>query len=192
MSDALVMNTAPLFSAWKAGDRRAYEQLLQLLYPDLERIAGGMLRRERNVSLSSGDLVQEAVLRLIQLRRIDLEDRAHFLALASRFMRRVLIDHIRAKTSEKRQHHKVTLVTRFEKGRSIDLLGLDQALVRLGLIDPQRAEIVEMRYFGGMSLRDIGEVLTLSEATVKRRWNTARAWLIDAMEDPFVAARFDA
>lgn len=184
--------TGPLFTAWRAGDERAYDQLFTLLYPELNRVAAGMLRRERNVSLSSGDLVQEAVLRLIQLRQVDFENRAHFLALSSRFMRRVLIDHVRAKQSDKRHHHKVTLTTRFEGGRNLDLGRLDQALVRLGLIDPERAEIVEMRYFGGMTLKDIGEVLSLSEATVKRRWATARAWLIDAMDNPFVAAQFDA
>lgn len=192
MSEVQPVQTGPLFSAWRAGDERAYDQLFAIYYPDLTRIAAGMLRRERNISLSAGDLVQESVLRLIQLRQVSYVDRAHFLALASRFMRRVLVDHIRAKQSDKRHHHRVTLTTRFERDRPVDLGVLDQALVRLGLVDRQRAEIVEMRYFGGMSLKDIGEVLSLSEATVKRRWTTARAWLVDAMDNPFVAAQFDA
>lgn len=192
MADVQVVSTGPLFLAWRSGDERAYDRLLKLLYPDLKRVAAGMLRRERQVSLSSGDLVQEAVLRLIQLRQIEYEDRAHFLALASRFMRRVLVDHVRAKQADKRSHHKVTLTTRFDRARAVDLSSLEQALLRLGLIDEQRAAIVEMRYYGGMSLKDIGEVMSLSEATVKRRWTTARAWLVDAMDDPFVAARFDA
>lgn len=192
MTDMLPVETGTLFTAWRAGDDRACERLLAHYYPDLRRVASGMLRRERNASLASGDLVQEAVLRLIQLRQIDYVDRAHFLALASRFMRRVLIDHARAKHADKREHHKVTLTTRFERDRQVDVRSLDEALIRLGLIDRERAEIVEMRYFGGMSLRDIGEVLKLSEATVKRRWATARAWLVDAMENPFVVAQFDA
>ena len=192
IAEARQTQIAPLFSAWRAGDEQACEHLFRLFYPDLNRISAGLLRNERNVSLSAGDLVQEAVLRLIQLRQIAYADRAHFLALSSRFMRRVLIDHVRAKQSDKRHHHKVTLTTRFERSRPVDLGVLDQAMVRLGLIDRERADIVEMRYFGGMTLKDIGEVLGLSEATVKRRWTSARAWLLDAMDDPFVAAQFDA
>lgn len=185
------MQVAPLFSAWRAGDDRACEQLFRVFYPDLTRMAAGLLRSERNVSLSAGDLVQETVVRLIQLRHIDYADRAHFLALSSRFMRRILVDHMRAKRSDKRSHYKVTLTTRFDREQAVDLGSLDEAMIRLGLIDRERADIVEMRYFGGMSLKDIGEVLSLSEATVKRRWATARAWLLDAMDDPFVAARFE-
>jgi RNA polymerase sigma factor (TIGR02999 family) len=176
----------PLFAAWRAGDQAALARLLDRFYGDLKRMAGVMLHRERQVSLSSGDLVQEAVLRLIQLREIDYADQAHFLALAARFMRRVLVDHVRAKQRDKRHHQKVELATRFERARAVDLLGLDAALVRLALVDPQRAEIVEMRYFGGMTLADIAHVLRLSEATVKRRWSASRAWLIDAMDNPFV------
>lgn len=192
MTDVQIVQTAPLFTAWRAGDQNAYQQLFRMFYPELTRIAAGLLRSERNVSLSSGDLVQEAVLRMIQLRQIDYADRAHFLALASRFMRRVLVDHVRAKRSEKRGHHRVTLTTRLEGAAQIDLGLLDEAMIRLSLIDRQRADIVEMRYFGGMSLKDISEVLSLSEATVKRRWVSARAWLVDAMDRPFVPARFDA
>ena len=192
MTDVSKTDIAPLFSAWRAGDERACDHLFRLFYPELTRLAAGLLRNERAVSLSAGDLVQETVLRMIQLRQIEYADRAHFLALSSRFMRRVLVDHVRAKRSDKRSHHKVTLTTRFERDRPVDLNALDEAMIRLGLIDRQRADIVEMRYFGGMSLKDISEVLSLSEATVKRRWATARAWLLDAMDDPFVAARFDA
>jgi RNA polymerase sigma factor (TIGR02999 family) len=184
--------TSALFAAWRAGDERARDQLFERFYPELTRAAAGMLRREHAVSLSSGDLVHETVLRLIQLRQIAYDDRAHFMALAARFMRRILVDHVRAKHADKREHQKVTLVTSFERGRPVDLTGLDQALMRLGSLDGQRAEIVEMRYFGGMTLGDIAEVLSLSEATVKRRWTAARAWLIDAMEDPFVPVRLDA
>lgn len=184
--------TGALLAAWRAGDERARSKLFDRFYPELTRAAAAMLRNERAVSLSSGDLVHETVLRLIQLRQIDYDDRAHFLALASRFMRRTLVDHVRAKHADKREHQKVTLVTNFEPARPVDLHGLDEALIRLGAIDGQRAEIVEMRYFGGMTLADIAEVLSLSEATVKRRWTAARAWLIDAMDDPFVPVRSDA
>lgn len=181
--------TSVLLVGLRGGDARARERLFDLFYPELKRVAAGMLRNERQVSLAAGDLVHETVLRLIQMRRIEAEDRAHFMALASRFMRRALVDHVRAKLADKREHQKVALTTSFERGRHIDLNGLDQALIRLSQIDAQRAEIVEMRYFGGMTLADIAEVLDLSEATVKRRWTTARAWLLDAMDDPFVPVR---
>jgi len=184
--------SGPLFAAWRAGDEQACEDLFKRFYPDLTRIAGGLLRNERHVSLSAGDLVQETVLRLIQLRQIAYSDRAHFLALSARFMRRVLVDHVRAKQSDKRYHQKVTLTTRIKQERVFDLGALDAAMARLSVIDRERADIVEMRYFGGMSLKDIADVLNLSEATIKRRWVTARAWLVDAMENPFVVAQFDA
>jgi RNA polymerase sigma factor (TIGR02999 family) len=184
--------TAALFASWRSGDDRARARLFEIFYPELNRAAAGMLRRERNVSLSAGDLVHETVLRLIQLRRIEIEDRAHFMALASRFMRRTLVDHVRAKQTDKRGHQRVTLVTGVAGDRPLDLSGLDHALIRLGSMGGQRADIVEMRYFGGMSVGDIAAVLSLSEATVKRRWMAARAWLVDAMEDPFVPVRSDA
>jgi RNA polymerase sigma factor (TIGR02999 family) len=181
-----------MFDALRAGDDAARSELFNRFYPELQRVAAGMLRSERQVSLAAGDLVHETVLRLIQLRRLEAEDRAHFMALASRFMRRALVDHVRAKRADKREHQKVALTTSFERERPIDLNGLDQALMRLASIDGQRAEIVEMRYFGGMTLADIADVLSLSEATVKRRWVAARAWLLDAMEDPFVPVSADA
>ncbi len=190
MADAA--ETSALFASWRAGDDKARARLFELFYAELNRAAAGMLRRERSVSLSAGDLVHETVLRMIQLRQIAVEDRAHFMALAARFMRRALVDHVRAKRTDKRDHHRVTLVTSFEADRPVDITGLDHALIRLGSLDGQRAEIVEMRYFGGMTLADIADVLSLSEATVKRRWIAARAWLIDAMEDPFVSVRSDA
>lgn len=181
-----------LFAAWRGGDERARARLFQRFYPELTQAAAGMLRNERTVSLSSGDLVHETVLKLIQMRRIDVQDRAHFMALASIFMRRILVDHVRAKRADKRSHRKVTLCTHIQGVGPIDLNGLNEALLRLSSVDGQRAEIVEMRYFGGMSLGDIGEVLSLSEATVKRRWVGARAWLIDALDDPLVPVRLEA
>ena len=184
--------TAALFASWRAGDDRARAKLFELFYSELNRTAAGMLRRERNVSLSAGDLVHETVLRLIQLHQIEIENRAHFMALASRFMRRALVDHVRAKQTDKRGHQRVTLVTGVAGDRPLDLSGLDHALIRLGSVEGQRADIVEMRYFGGMSIGDIATVMSLSEATVKRRWLAARAWLLDAMDDPFVPVKSDA
>ncbi|MGE3397511.1 MAG: ECF-type sigma factor [Sphingomonas sp.] len=172
-----------MLQSWRSGgDAQARDQLAALFYPWLERAAAGMLKGERHVSLSSGDLVQEAFVRLIQLDRMDWRDRAHFMALAARVMRRILVDHVRAKQADKRAHRRVTLTTRLEPHPRMDLQALDHALMRLAAIDPQRAEIVEMRYFGGMSVTDVAAVMGLSEPTVQRRWTAARAWLIHALD----------
>lgn len=171
-----------LLQAWRNGDAEARDRLLAELYPDLVQVAASLLRRESSVSLASGDLVSESVMRLIGLRRIAMEDRAHFMSIAARFMRRALIDHVRAKQAEKREHVKVTLTTRFAGQPGLDLFQLNHALARLGALQPEMAEIVEMRYFGGMTTADIAEVLGISEPTVKRRWSAARVWLRDALD----------
>lgn len=173
---------AHLLQSWRAGNVDSRDQLIELFYPWLRRAASAMLRGERNVSLSTGDLVQESFLRLIKLERIDWQDRAHFMALASKLMRRVLIDHIRAKNADKRAHQRVTLNSQVSAGSQLDFQELNHALLRLAAIDPDKADIVEMRYFGGMTIAEVATVTKLSEATVQRRWTTARAWLIEAME----------
>lgn len=173
-----------LLQAWRDGDTQARDALFKLLYADLRQVSAALLRAERNNSLSTGDLVNEAVLRLIKLEQIEWADKSHFLALSARAMRRILIDHARKKNSDKRHHHKVTLVTRVEGiSQRFDMDLLEKSLIRLGVIDPDKAEIVELRYFGGMSLQEIAEVVGASESTVKRQWRVARAWLLDAMTE---------
>lgn len=140
-----------------------------------------MLRREAGTSLSSGDLLQECMLRLVKLDRILWQNRAHFLALASCMMRRALVDHLRARRRLKREHQRVELHTGIADDPCLEIEMLNDALEQLALIDPSRAEIVEMRYFGGMELSDIATVLDISESTVKRRWQTAKLWLADAL-----------
>lgn len=180
--------TVTLFRRWNEGETNARDRLIARLHPDLAQIAAARLRGERNSSLSTGDLINEAVLRLMKSERHDLADRAHFIALASRLMRNILIDHARAKKSAKRDHAKVELCTNVEGGEQrFDLISLDSALIRLGTIDPLLMEMVEMRYFGGMTTADMSAVTGLSEATVKRRWQAARAWLLDALSNPIDA-----
>lgn len=164
------------------GSYGARDRLIARLEPELSQIAAARLRGEGSSSLSTGDLVGEAVLRLMRIEQLDLTGRAHFLALASRLMRRVLIDHARQRNSDKRRHHRVELNTRIDGVRSFDMESLDIALIRLGAIDPQLMEIVEMRYFGSMTVSDIAQVTGLSEATVSRRWRVARSWLSAALE----------
>ena len=177
-------NTQLLLARWQGGDGDARDALMARLHPDLSQIAAARLRGERYSSLSTGDLINDAVLRLIQIDGGGFADRAHFIALASRMMRHILIDHARAKSSAKRDHHKVELCTNVDGEQRFDLIQLESALIRLGAIDPQLTELVEMRYFGGMTVSDIAAVTGWSEPTVKRRWQAARAWLADALAHP--------
>lgn len=172
-----VPNTGLLLVRWQDGEDAARDELVARLYPDLAQIAAAKLRGEYNSSLSSGDLINAAVLRLIQADHARLADRAHIIALASRLMRHILIDHARLKSSAKRRHVKVELCTSIDGEQRLDLIALEAALIRLGAIDGELMELVEMRYFGGMTVEDIAVVTNLSAPTVKRRWRAARAWL---------------
>ena len=167
---------------------RLRERLMGGLYPALEQIAAARLRKERNCSLSTGDLINEVMVQMLARERVDPIERAHMIALSSRMMRNILIDQARAKQADKRQHEKVELTTRVSGDRPLDLQTLEVALMRLNAIDPALMELVEMRYFGGMSVTDVALATGLSEATVKRRWQTARAWLVDALNGPLDAA----
>ena len=173
-----------LLGRWQEGQGDARDQLIARLYPELAQIAAARFRKERDSSLSTGDLINDAVVRLMRIERIDLNDRQHFIALAARLMRNILIDHARAKRSEKRRHVKVELHTRVDGEQRLDLHSLESALIRLGAIDPFLMELVEMRYFGGMTVGDVAVVTGLSEPTIKRRWQVARAWLSDALSNP--------
>ncbi len=173
-----------LLAAWRDGDRVARDALVARFHSDLAQIAAARLRKEANSSLSTGDLINDTVIRLISLDRINFANRAHFVALASTLMRQILFDYARAKATDKRHHHKVELNTLIEGEQKFDLIALDSALKRLGAIDVDLAELVEMRYFGSMTFADIAVVSKISEATVKRRWQAARAWLADALANP--------
>lgn len=173
-----------LIAQWRSGDVSARDHLIAMLLPELQTIASAQMRRERDASFSSGDLVNDAILKLVRMGRIDIADRAHIMALASRLMRNILVDHAREKATDKRHHKKVVLNADIDGEQRFDLIELEIALRRLGAIDRELAELVEMRYFGSMSLGDIAVVSGQSEATLKRRWRTARAWLADALENP--------
>lgn len=167
-----------LVAEWQKGDREAGNELFSVLGTELRAIAAARLRNERNCSLSVGDLVNEAVLKLFRLNVIELQSRAHVLALSSRVMRQVLIDEARKRSTAKRNHAPVTLTTNVAQWEMpVDLMIIEAALDDLANIDPVRAQIVEMRFFGGMSTGDIAAVLGVSEPTVKRRWASTRAWL---------------
>lgn len=178
------VETERLIVIWNEGEESARDGLIARLHPELSQLAAARLRGERGSSLSTGDLINDAVLRLIQSDEIHVANRAHFLALASRMMRRILIDHARAKSTDKRRHAKVELCTRVEGEQRVDLLSLESALIRLKAIDAELMDLVEMRYFGGMTITDVAQATGKSEPTIKRRWQVARAWLTDALVNP--------
>jgi RNA polymerase sigma factor (TIGR02999 family) len=176
---------AKLAAEWQNGDREAGNELFVALGSELRGIAAARLRHERNCSLSVGDLVNEAILKLFRLNVMELQSRAHILALASRVMRQILIDEARKRGTNKRHHAAVTLTTNIAQWEMpVDLMMIEGALQDLATIDPQRAQIVEMRFFGGMSTGDIAAVLGVSEPTVKRRWASTRAWLRHRLGQP--------
>ncbi|WP_375289690.1 ECF-type sigma factor [Qipengyuania sp.] len=171
-----------LAGQWQGGDRKAGDALFSSLDGELRQIAAAKLRSERNTSLSTGDLINEAVIRLSRLTVMEFHGRSHILALASHLMRRVLIDAARQRNALKRGETPLTLCTDVADWEiPLDLIELDLALRELEKIDPERSQIVEMRFFGGMNSADIGEVLGVSEPTIKRRWSATRAWLHDRL-----------
>lgn len=176
--------TAQLIAEWRGGAVDARNTLIARLHPELSTIAAARLRAERGTSLSTGDLINESVMRIATSDGLSITDRTHMLALASRIMRNILVDHARSKNAGKRHHHKVELTTQVDGDQRFDLLVLDSALVRLKVLDAQLAELVEMRYFGGMTVEDVAMATGMSEPTVKRRWQVARSWLLDALSNP--------
>lgn len=171
-----------LLHAWRAGDDRAGEKLIEVLYRELHGMARRRLARERSTNtLQTTDLVHEAYLRLIDQRRVDWRDRGHFLALAATMMRRVLVDRARARRAGKRGGGglPVTLTDAAAAGLdpAIEVLDVDRAVERLAANYPRPARVVELRFFGGLELSEIGAVLDVAERTVRRDWAFARAWL---------------
>jgi RNA polymerase sigma factor (TIGR02999 family) len=176
-----------LLRAWRDGDESARERLIDRVYSELKKIAGAQMRNERRGStLEATGLVHETFLRLSDQKRVDWRDRVHFYGLAATCMRRILVDRARARSAAKRDPEGF-LLTAEDGGRATspeELLDLDRALERLAAEHPRLAQVVEMRYFAGLELTEIGEVLAISDRTVKRDWAFARAWLLEALEGP--------
>ena len=175
-----------LLQAWGHGDLHARDELLPLVYRELRRRAAAYLRRERaDHTLQPTALVHEAYLRLVGQHRVIWENRAHFFGIAAQMMRRILVDYAREHRAAKRPGAalKVTLDDRVgaTHPRDCELLLIDQALTELARIDPRQVQIVELRYFAGLSEQEVARALSLSRATVTREWQTARAWLYKRM-----------
>jgi RNA polymerase sigma-70 factor (ECF subfamily) len=163
-------------------DRQSLDSLLPLVYQELRRLAAAYIRRERpGYTLQPTALVNEAYLRLLKDDPARWQNRAHFCAIAAHSMRQILIERARARDAQKRggARARVTLDEALVAGgeRSIDLVALDEALERLAAIDPEQARLVELRFFGGLTVEETADAMDISPATVKRHWTVARAWL---------------
>jgi RNA polymerase sigma factor (TIGR02999 family) len=175
-----------LFDDYTNGNRQVLDELLPLVYNELRRLAHSYLRNEKqDITLQTTALVHEAYMKLIDQHSVDFKNRAQFFALSAQAMRRILLDNARRRTAEKRgSGGKVSLEdieeTSFEVNQQ--LLELDAALTELGSFDPTQAKVVELRYFGGMTIEETAEVMNISPATVKREWTVARAWLYDKVK----------
>lgn len=177
-----------LLLRWGSGDRKALEAILPLVYDELRRLARHHLRQQRpNHTLQTTALVHEAYLRLAQENGLKIESRAHFLGIAAQLMRWILVDYERQRRAAKRGAGATritfdpSLAVASSKDRDVDLLALDEALERLAKLDPEQSQIVELRYFGGLSIEDTSAFLGVSPATIKRSWSSARAWLFREM-----------
>ena len=171
-----------LLVQWKQGDQEALEALLPLVYDELRRLAHHHLQAEHpGHTLQSAALVHEAYLRLVGKEPLRLDNRAHFFAVASHLMRQILVDYARKHHAAKRGANNLTLALdeaiALPKKREVDLIALDEALKGLADLDPEQSRIVELRFFGGLTIDETSQVLNISSATVKRHWATARVWL---------------
>lgn len=178
-----------LLQELRDGGQDTLDELLPVVYGELRRLAGGYLNRERvNHTLQPTALVHEAYLRLIGQSEIDWQNRAHFFGVSARLMREILIDHARGKNRQKRGGEFKTQIAldeavSFSDQKQLDVVAVDEALAELEKLDERQARIVEMKFFGGMTIEEIGVVMEISPATVKREWATARLFLQHALKN---------
>ncbi|MBI4474413.1 MAG: sigma-70 family RNA polymerase sigma factor [Acidobacteria bacterium] len=186
------MNTPPspdvtqLLLAWNSGDRAALDNLMPIVYEELRRLARRHMRSEDPAhTLQATALVNDAYIRLVDQKRVNWQNRAHFFGAAAEIIRRVLVDHARARGRLKRGGNalKVSLNDEINAAEPVrlDVVALDDALSQLAKLDPQQERIIELRFFAGLSIEETAEALNISPATVKRDWATARAWLYREM-----------
>jgi RNA polymerase sigma factor (TIGR02999 family) len=179
--EADMNDISQLLHAWSGGDGSALEKLTPIVYNQLHQLARRYMRRERpGHSLQTSALVNEAYMRLLDYKRIAWQDRAHFFAISAQLMRRILVEHARRHNLKRgggMQHVSLEEVAVVVGDPSSDLVALDDALKTLEGIDPRKVQVVEMRFFGGLSVEETAEVLKVSTITVMRDWSTAKAWL---------------
>jgi RNA polymerase sigma-70 factor (ECF subfamily) len=176
-----VDDISTLLRAWSEGDQRALARLTPIVYNELHRLARRYMRRERpGHSLQTTALVNEAYMRLVDYKRMQWQNRAHFFAVSAQLMRRILVEHARrhnVKRGDGVPHVSLEEAAIVGAGRARDLVTLDEAMNALARLDPRKVQVVEMRFFGGLSVDETAEVLKVSPVTVMRDWSTAKAWL---------------
>ena len=182
MGEQSTQGVTRLLREARAGDRAALDELLPLVYRELRQIAARHLAQERpGHTLQATALVHEAYMRLIDQHSVDWRNRAHFFSIAAEMMRRVLVNHAVGRRAQKRGAGETLLsldeVVSFPNRQDVDLILLDEALTRLAELDPLQARIVEMRFFAGLTVEEVAEVLGVSDSEVKREWRSAKAWL---------------
>ena len=175
-------NLTGLLLEWREGDKAALDRLMPLVYDELRRIAHRYVQHERDGhTLQTSALVNEAYLRFAGQRKIDWQNRAHFFAVTAQVMRHILIDHARAHARDKRGGGAIQVsldeTAVLAEEQTEHLIALDEALRSLEVVDPQKSKIVELRYFGGLSIEETADVLNISPRTVRREWQRAKAWL---------------
>jgi RNA polymerase sigma factor (TIGR02999 family) len=175
-------NVTELLRNWSDGDKQAQEKLFQIVYNELHRQAARYVRNEHpGLSLQTTDLIHEAYLRLIDQHHVEWQNRLHFFAISAKVMRHILVDHARSRQAAKRGGSNIRLPLEDAMvvlpGKDLDFVALDEALNRLAQIDSQQSHVVELRFFSGLSVEETAKVLDVSERTVKRDWNVAKAWL---------------
>jgi RNA polymerase sigma factor (TIGR02999 family) len=170
-----------LLKAWSEGDQTALEKLTPIVYKELHRLAGRYMKGERpGHSLQTTALVNEAYMRLVDYKRMQWQNRAHFFAVSAQLVRRILVEHARRRNLKRGggiRHVSLDEVAVTGGARSADLVALDDAMTVLARMDPRKERVVEMRFFGGLSVEETAEVLKVSAVTVMRDWTTAKAWL---------------
>jgi RNA polymerase sigma-70 factor (ECF subfamily) len=176
-----------LLKDWSNGNKSALDKLLPVVYGELRRLAGQYLRRERaDHTLQATDLVHEAYVRLIDQQRVAWQNRAHFYGVAAQLMRRILVDHARRHLSKKRggAQQKLSLDEAIEVPEKShrDIVALDEALTRLAATDERKSRVVELKFFGGLSIEETAKVLAVAPATILRDWSFAKAWLLREMK----------
>jgi RNA polymerase sigma factor (TIGR02999 family) len=187
MSEPSTHDVTRLLKAWSDGDQAALTELMPTVYAEIRKLARSYLRRERSDhTLQATALVHEAYVRLVDQRAVRWQNRAHFFGIAAQIMRRILVDHARMQKADKRGagERPIELDQGIELAADnrIDFVALDDALKTLATLDPRQARIVELRFFGGLSIEETGEIVQLSPATIKREWAAARLWLRRELE----------
>ena len=186
MATASRSDVTALLHAWSAGDQTAKEKLWTIVFPELDRLARAYMRRERqNHTLQTGALVNEAYLRLVDWKKAHWRNRAHFFGMCARIMRQILVDHARSQGYQKRggelRIETLDEAVTLSPARNKELVALDDAMERLASISKRKSDVVELRFFGGLTVEETAEALGVSRLTVIRDWNFARAWLLAEM-----------